>query len=268
MPPRNYPYFSTDLHSSWSEGLGRWLRTMKVAAIAGTVGAAAGTIGAIAIVAPRSAPAPVRNQIVSPVEQILTRPPTRPESIEQHAPLATASSAAVSPHPPAENAAGSNPPLPPGWPLLPGARPHNMEAAVPASTGLYDRVEAQDRAAAKAPPSATALSPAPERADASSRVPRRTHRSKKPQVVTATAPATELPVPRPPTVIVPSRAATRGAHARHRPDRSGNWRYASRSNYGDYDRDDWRDRDYRGGDRSGWGGGGFFGPLGNGGWGN
>ncbi len=265
MPPHRYPYFSNHLHSTWSDGLGRLVRTMKVAAIAGTFGAAAGTVGAIAIISPHPKPAPTGHQIIADVDQAVARPPTRVGSAVHPAPSATVSLPAAPSHRPAETAAVQSPPSPPGWPLLPGTRPHSVEAATPETNRLYDRVEAKNRAASKGPASETAASPVPERAAA--RGERRSRRSKAPQIIAAMEPATALPVPRAPTIIVPPRAMARGARHKHSPNSFANWRYASRRNYGDDDGDDWRDRDDHASDRSDWRGG-FLGLFGDGDWGN
>jgi hypothetical protein len=191
--------------------------------------------------------------------------------------------------------------------LLPGARPHNVEAyAPPQANGLYDR---GDAAAVTAKPKPTAPAPAPGASAAKSAAPtlgsaaraaetaesspplpaprpvargsRRGKRIVRPEIAAdqPTAAPTALP---PPTVIVPPGAPAVmppsapavmppgsvppgsvpafGARANRGPDNPGNWRYASRSTGGDYDRGDWRNRD----DRPNLGGlgGGFLGLFG------
>lgn len=264
MPPHSYPYFTNHLHSTWSDGLGRWLRTLKVAAIAGTLGAAAGTIGAIAIVNPHREP--TRPQIVADAG-ILTRPSATMGSGVQAAPLAPASPQAAPPHLPVKGASVASPPSPPGWPLLPGARPHGVEAAMPGADRLYDRAEPKDRIASKADGSETVAPSASERTDALAPGARGASPAKKPQIAAATEPATVLPVPRPPTVIVPPRVSARAAHRKRSPDSPGNWRDANGNDYGADDRDDWHDRDDRDADRGNWDGG-FFGPFGGSDWRN
>jgi hypothetical protein len=259
MPPDSYYGYLNGPNATWSDGFGRWVRTLKVAAIAGTLGAAAGMVGAIAIVRPH--PEPTHPRIVGDVAQTLVRPPSRVESGVPSAPLATAAPLAAPSHLPAKFAVQLSPPSPPGWPLLPGARPHMVEAYAPASNGLYDRAKSAARAPEFAADAAeTAGGSTPSRPVASARGWQRGKRLNKAQMA-ALQPTAVPSAARSPTLIVPPRVLARGARHKRSPDGSGYWRFARSSSNGDYDRDDWRDRDNQGGDSPDWGGG-FLGLFG------
>lgn len=267
MPPLSYP----DL--SWSGRTNRFVRTLRVVAIAVAVGAAGGVVGAVGLLSiptgPRDARIPAgadHARALAPASSasdVTPQPGSKPQSVIASQPQDAKKAEAVQTVPAGPSVQPAAPPMPPAatlaatppsqqitpppatvTPPVPAAQKRAAAANEPASRHLYDRAEAADSArgsadgSAAVPNSVAAHARQKSRHARKSALARTTPYSPTPQSRYASRAIDEPP---PPVAIAPP---PRRAYGREGEDGyTGNWRHAPRREPRGYaGRNDWRDR--------------------------